>query len=353
MSSNAQNKLIVRSVDDIVDAVQSAVRDGTVLSAARHVAGNTLQLDLSSMNAVVEYPARDMTITVEAGMTLQTLTSLLRAEGQQLPVDVADPQMTVGAFVASNPAGPRQYGYGTLRDYLIGIEAVDGHGRVFHAGGRVVKNVAGYDLCRLMVGSRGSLGILNQLTFKLKPVPEHFAVQRWQFADESDVAASLDSLNKSAARPVIIDLDSPGGSRWFLSVGVEVNYDMSHSISSELLAPDLTAAMKYCGDAAHRHRETETVAVVKTLPSQLLRICNIFNEHKYSANCHAGNGVIVVQSKHSGTLPEHVVDQIEALLKDHGGHFRRYANNDSVSQRRDGVFSTGLTAAFDPGQVFV
>ncbi|MCH2201950.1 MAG: FAD-binding oxidoreductase [Fuerstiella sp.] len=364
MSSNARNTVTVKNVRDIVDAVQSAGTDATSLTAARRVTGNVHQLDLSSMNAVVEYPARDMTITVEAGMTLKTLTCLLRSEGQQLPVDVADPEMTVGAFVASDPAGPRQYGYGTLRDYLIGIEAVDGLGRVFHAGGRVVKNVAGYDLCRLMVGSRGSLGILSQLTFKLKPVPEQFVIQQWQFAAELDVAASLDSLNKSAARPVVIDLDSPNGSTWSLNVGVEgppnvcewqigqLACDMSNPTSTEVCAPDTTAAITYCGSGARRHLEAETVAVINSLPSQVPHVCRIVNEQGLSATCHAGNGVIAVQSNDSKPLPDHAVDQIESLLKDYGGHLR-ITKSDAVSRRRAGVFSAGLVAALDPHQVFV
>ena len=158
------------------------------------------------MASVVDYPARDMTITVQAGMTFRNLTQILSSENQQLPIDVPDDEATIGAIVASDFSGPRRYGYGTLRDYLIGMEAVDGQGRVFHAGGRVVKNVAGYDLCRLMIGSRGRLGVLTQLTFKLKPRP---ASQRLLVACLPSAAAAetaLTQLNLSAARPVVLDI---------------------------------------------------------------------------------------------------------------------------------------------------
>ena len=156
MSSSAREPVQITAVQDVVDVIQQQADGAQSITAARNAFDECVRLDLRGLNRVVDYPARDMTVTVEAGLSLQDVTTLLESENQQLPVDVADPSMSVGAFVASDLAGPRQYGYGTLRDYLIGMEAVDGQGRVFHAGGRVVKNVAGYDFCRLAVGSRGS-----------------------------------------------------------------------------------------------------------------------------------------------------------------------------------------------------
>src|SRR6202023_2632051 len=101
---------------------------------------------------------RDMTITVRAGITLAKLRELLRTENQRLPVDVpqAD-RATLGGALAVNVSGPRRYGFGTFRDYVIGISVVNDEGHEVKAGGRVVKNVAGYDLWKLFVGSRGAL----------------------------------------------------------------------------------------------------------------------------------------------------------------------------------------------------
>ena len=364
MSSTARNTVTVRTVRDIVDAVQTAAADGTTLTVSRAVVGTALQLDLSAMNAVVDYPARDMTITVEAGVTVHALTDLLKTEGQQLPVDVADPSMTVGAFVAADLAGPRQYGYGTLRDYLIGMEAVDGRGRVFHAGGRVVKNVAGYDLCRLIVGSRGLLGILSQVTFKLKPAPEQFLIQQWQFANQTEVTESLDILNDSTARPVVIDLQTMGNSIWSLFVGVEgqanvcdwqieqLNREMSGPVSSDLCAANTEAAMVYCQEVASRHVAPDKVAVVRTLSSRVTDVCRVIHKYGFQAVCHAGNGVIIVCSGDSTSLPDQAVQQIQTLLKDHGGHIR-VAKEDAVSRRSANSFAAGLVVAFDPNHVFV
>ena len=106
-------------------------------------------------------------------MTIGELNKLLAEKRQWLPVDVAWPdRATVGGAIATNAAGPRRFAYGTMRDYLLGFTAVDGTGTVFSGGGRVVKNAAGYNMCRLMAGSRGTLGIITQATLMVRPLPE-------------------------------------------------------------------------------------------------------------------------------------------------------------------------------------
>src|SRR6516164_4771035 len=134
-------------------------------------------VDLRGLDQVLDYPARDMTITVQAGITMANLQTLLAKENQQLPVDVplAD-RATLGGAIATNASGPRRYGYGTLRDYVIGISAINDEGHEIKAGGRVVKNVAGYDLCKLYIGSLGTLGVITQVTLKLKPRPDEHAL---------------------------------------------------------------------------------------------------------------------------------------------------------------------------------
>ena len=108
-------------------------------------------LALTDLNRVIDYPARDLTITVEAGLRVADLQRILSEQRQRLPVDIADAhRATIGGAVAAGASGPRRLGHGSLRDYLIGVTAVDATGRTFKAGGRVVKNVAGYDLCKLL-----------------------------------------------------------------------------------------------------------------------------------------------------------------------------------------------------------
>ena len=163
-------------------------------------------LSLAGLQAVVDYPARDMTVTVEAGMRVAELVQVLAREGQQWPIDVprAD-HATVGGVIATNANGPRRYGYGSVRDYVIGISVVDGTGRPFKGGGRVVKNVAGYDFCKLLTGSLGTLGVLTQATLRLRPLPETSAWRGCVAANLETLDRLLDSLAASRTSPVAIE----------------------------------------------------------------------------------------------------------------------------------------------------
>jgi len=167
-------------------------------------------ISLTTLARAIDYPARDQTITVEAGIRMDELNALLRREGQYLPIDVAQShRATLGGAAATNTGGSRRLGYGTFRDYVIGLEAVTADGRLFHSGGRVVKNVAGYDMCKLLVGSLGTLAIITQLTLKLKPLPEK-SVQVWVAVDSfARLDALLERLLTSETRPVALDVLNP------------------------------------------------------------------------------------------------------------------------------------------------
>ena len=116
-------------------------------------------------------------------------------------------EATLGGLVAVNAAGPRQFGYGTMRDYFLGFTAVDGEGTIFQGGGRVVKNAAGYNMTRLMAGSRGTLCILTQLTLMVRPLPEMTAVASCDLPDLETAEKLLADLNKSQVRPVAVELN--------------------------------------------------------------------------------------------------------------------------------------------------
>jgi FAD/FMN-containing dehydrogenase len=110
---------------------------------------------------------------VEAGMTLARIQEVLRKSGQWLPIDPPQAEkLTIGDLLALNASGSRRLGYGTIRDYLIGIKVALADGQIIKAGGKVVKNVAGYDLCKLFIGAKHSLGVIVEATFKLRPLPE-------------------------------------------------------------------------------------------------------------------------------------------------------------------------------------
>src|SRR5207244_8591438 len=125
---------------------------------------------------------------------------LLATENQRLPIDVPQSdRATLGGTLAANVSGPRRYGFGTLRDYVLGISVVNDEGQEIKAGGRVVKNVAGYDLCKLYIGSLGTLGIITQGTPKLKPLPEERALVTFG-CEAENVDQTLEVLYRSRTR---------------------------------------------------------------------------------------------------------------------------------------------------------
>lgn len=126
-------------------------------------------INTTGLNRIIDHAADDMTITVEAGVRWQDLCAALDEQNQELPFDRIPAAATIGGRMSVNHAGPLCWSGGTWRDRTLGVEAVDGSGRVFHAGGRVVKNVAGYDLTKLLIGAYGTLGLLTQMTLKVQP----------------------------------------------------------------------------------------------------------------------------------------------------------------------------------------
>lgn len=166
-------------------------------------------VDLSALAAVREHTPEDMTVTVEGGVNLAELQARLATRGQWLPIDPPHPdRVTIRELLADNLSGPRRCAFGTIREHLIGLEAVLPDGRIVHSGGKVVKNVAGYDLLKLFVGARDSLGIITAATFKLRPLPtvEQFASASFDTLAES--LALVAAVQASALTPVALDLDN-------------------------------------------------------------------------------------------------------------------------------------------------
>ncbi len=128
-------------------------------------------LDLSALTGVLEYDPSEFTFTALAGTRVAEVQAMLRAHGQYLPFDppLADKGATLGGTVAAGLSGPGRYRYGGVRDFILGVRLVDGDGELIRGGGKVVKNAAGFDLPKLMVGSLGQLGVLVELTFKVFP----------------------------------------------------------------------------------------------------------------------------------------------------------------------------------------
>ncbi|NUP65013.1 MAG: FAD-binding oxidoreductase, partial [Nonomuraea sp.] len=167
-------------------------------------------LDLCCLNEVLEHAAGDLVVRVQAGVTMETLSGVLAAKGQELALDVpfAD-DATVGGTLAAALPGPRSFRYGTARDLLIGVTVVLADGTIARSGGKVVKNVAGYDLGKLFTGSYGTLGVIAEATFRLHPLP---AERCWVTAETSadDVPGIAAALAASQAEPSAVEVERPG-----------------------------------------------------------------------------------------------------------------------------------------------
>ena len=142
------------------------------VDAGSRVTDVDLILSTRRMAKMIRHEPADLVATAEAGITLNDFQRQLAERGQWLPVDPPDDgTATLGGIVAAGLGGPLTSGYGALRSFVIGLRAVLADGRSIKAGGKVVKNVAGYDLCKLFTGSCGSLGVITEVTFKLRPLP--------------------------------------------------------------------------------------------------------------------------------------------------------------------------------------
>ncbi|HEX6062996.1 MAG TPA: FAD-binding oxidoreductase [Longimicrobiales bacterium] len=199
--------------------------------AGTHIYGNRrtradIVLTTRRMSSVVEYEPSDLVIGVQTGIPLRRLAETTAEHRQFLAQDAsANAHSTVGAMLAAARSGPMRYSQGTPRDHALGLEVVTGDGRVLKVGGRVVKNVAGYDIVRLLVGSAGSLGLITSAYLRLKPIPvadETIALTASSAQTLMDIAESVVAENLEAAA---IELLGPGvlGSDWTLLVRLTGN----------------------------------------------------------------------------------------------------------------------------------
>lgn len=180
---------------------------GTAASVGMPAARAGLVLGFSRLNRLVEHEPGDLTATVEAGMTVAALQSALRSRGQWLSLDPPDAERaTVGGVLSTNASGPRRHLYGTARDLLIGVTVVTAAGAVVKGGGKVVKNVAGYDLPKLFIGSYGTLGIIVEATVKLRPLPDDERLVGVGFDRLKDGGAAVRALMASDLIPNAVEL---------------------------------------------------------------------------------------------------------------------------------------------------
>jgi glycolate oxidase FAD binding subunit len=158
------------------------------------------------LDQVLEHAAGDLVVRAQAGVRLADLQAALAPAGQWLALDPPEPRATVGGVVAAGASGPRRLRYGTARDLIIGITVVLADGTVARAGGKVVKNVAGYDLAKLFCGSLGTLGMIAEVIFRLHPLPAAAAVVTLQVDTPEQVGQAVQRLARSPLEPSAVEL---------------------------------------------------------------------------------------------------------------------------------------------------
>jgi glycolate oxidase FAD binding subunit len=191
----------LESVRDAAAALREAAGAGRSVSIERE--GGDVVLSTARLGEILEHEAGDLTCTVEAGIRLSALNEALARHGQMLALDPpGDP--TIGACIAANLSGPRRHRYGTMRDLVIGATVVLGDGTVASSGGKVVKNVAGYDLAKLFCGSKGRFGLIARVSLRLHPVPETSAT-----VVAAPDPASVQAVLRSTLVPSAVDVHWP------------------------------------------------------------------------------------------------------------------------------------------------
>ena len=207
------------SVDELAGAVRAAHGagaavipwgGGTRMSLGAPPRAADLLVRTEHLDEIVEYEPADLTVTVGGGIRLGALQERLRAEGQFLALDpAAADRATIGGLIAANASGPLRLGYGTARDLVIGTRVVNADGVVSKAGGRVVKNVAGYDLNKLYIGSLGTVGIVVELSFKLHPLPQSQGMVVAAFRSAEEAARAIGEIVRSPLNAAAVELLDP------------------------------------------------------------------------------------------------------------------------------------------------
>jgi glycolate dehydrogenase FAD-binding subunit len=339
-----------------------------------------IAVSLVRMDGVVAYDPADMTLIVEGGVTLGAVNQMTVVHGQRLPADPPRPEMTtVGALIAGAKAGPIRLSEGTPRDLLIGIRFVGHDGRLVHAGGRVVKNVAGYDLRKVRTGSFGTLGIITEAAFKVRPIPPDYRLASAAFATIEEAFAAAAKAVQAA--PILhCEVLSPGwaaildeaGKCVVLAGFAGVRAEVEHQ--SALLRYALGGAARILADAEasaayeqvrdHAPDDPSIAAVIAVLPAELPgQLARAVAATGAEFRAHAGSGVAQLYS--SGKLD---ADQAAAVLARwrelaHAarGHLRLIAVRPDL-RTKVAMFDTPpapalalmrrMKAAFDPHGVF-
>lgn len=217
-------------------------------------------IETKKLTRLLEHEAPDLTCQVEAGITLADLQAQLATKGQWLPLDPPNAaQATIGGLLASNASGPKRLRYGTARDLVIGLRVVQASGEIARSGGNVVKNVAGYDLNKLYIGSLGTLGVIVEVNFKLQPIPADERTLLLTFSNSQDALQTVTAVLGSLLTPSAMELIDAGAAR-----------DMSDFFGLNLPSNGYTLALDFEGSQATIERQMDEARLIARSSGALL-----------------------------------------------------------------------------------
>jgi glycolate oxidase FAD binding subunit len=349
---------------------------GTRLGGGNPAARVDVVLTSAAMTAVTEYEPADLVISAMAGASLAQLAETVGPHNQFLALDPAvSTRSTVGSTVATGSAGPLRFAHGTPRDQTLGLEIVTGDGRVLHFGGRVVKNVAGYDVVRVMTGSRGTLAFITRVSMRLKPLPEADRTAVVQADSFSAIADIADAIMAAKLDPAAIEIVSEplgrqlfGTSGWLLLARMHGNPDAVGD-AVERTRTVAGAALVDVADGATcwRHLTAlEAAAAVHirfaNLPSLLrdtaataLDTAELGRLDQVCVALHAGDGIVRVMAAEAVAPAAAVITDARAALAKRGGTLivERLpgAACDAFGQADNMKLMTGIKQVFDPAGI--
>ena len=372
------------SVEEICELVRICEADRIALAplgAARSLAAIrrspvALGISMARLSRIVVYEPHDMTVVAESGITVGAVNNAMAPARQRLPVDPCKPAMTtLGSLVAAAHSGPLRLSEGTSRDLLIGVRYVGHGGNLVHGGGRVVKNVAGYDLMKLMGGSFGTLGIITEATFRVRPIPPEYCLALIPFARGEDAFAAARILND--ALPLSnLDILSPAlatlfdsANQFLLLAGssgspLEIGYQAERirdliGGSGEILDGD-SALRKYEQLRDLDFYSTPFAAQIAVPPAHLERALEACGA-EFRALAGSGVAQIVTTQEPSAEAAVKVVARWREVARSAHGNLRLLAASPDIRDSLE-IFDTPndsalalmrrMKAAFDPAGIF-
>ncbi len=311
------------TAEDLAGLLSEAASAGRTICVGgqfskRRMAGPITPADVTistgALTSVLQYEPRDLTISVQAGASFAELSALLARNNQMIPLDPPYfQQASVGGVVAANSSGPRRRLYGTARDLVIGMEFATLEGKLVKSGGMVVKNVAGLDMGKLMIGSFGTLAAITSVNFKLTPIPEEVVAFVLPFRALDDAIERRDEILKGVLQPASLDLLNPkaadimGLNGWCLIVQVCGNSRVIARYRKELYNPESLPAesVEELREFTPKFLEVLPAGTVVRISSTLSELKPLMKNLDVPMISRAGSGVTYAYfaSPEAATLP--------------------------------------------------